>query len=156
VRRRPRVRVVLAPDKFKGSLTSEQVAEHLARGLVAAWSDIDVVTVPVADGGDGTLHAAVAAGFRRREVTVAGPTGQPVRSAFALRNGIAVVELAAASGLALLPDGQRQPLEATSWGTGELIRAALDAGCTEIILGVGGSASDLRHVIDNLLSMRRR
>jgi len=141
VRRRAGVRVVLAPDKFKGSLTSEQVAEHLARGLVAAWSDIDVVSVPVADGGDGTLHAAVAAGFRRREVTVTGPTGQPVRSAIAVRNGIAVVELAAASGLALLADGQPQPLEATSWGTGELIRAALDADCTEIILGVGGSAS---------------
>lgn len=129
--------VLLALDKFKGSLTAAQVAAHLAAGLRDAG--LAAVELPVADGGEGTLDAAVAAGYTRRPVTVSGPTGRPVAAAFALRDGTAVVELAAASGLALLPDGP-DPLRASSRGTGELVRAALDAGATRIVLGVGGSA----------------
>ena len=132
--------VLVAPDKFKGTLTAAEVAAHVATGLRSAHPDLDVVAAPVADGGDGTLDAAVAAGFRRVAATVTGPLGAPVEAAFALRGSTAVVELAAASGLALLGE-RRAARDATSRGTGELIRAALDAGADEIVLGVGGSAS---------------
>ncbi|MEU7818843.1 glycerate kinase [Pseudonocardia sp. NPDC049154] len=129
--------VLVAPDKFKGSLTAAEAAAHLAAGLRAAGREVR--ELPVADGGEGTLEAALAAGFTRVPVTVCGPTGKPVESAVAVRDGVAVVELAAASGLALLPDGP-DPLGATSRGTGELVAAALDAGVDTIVLGVGGSA----------------
>jgi glycerate kinase len=129
--------VLVAPDKFKGSLTAPEVAAHLAAGLREAGHR--AVELPVADGGEGTLDAALAAGFRRRPVTVTGPTGKPVDAAIALRDGTAVVELAAASGLAQLPDGP-EPMRASSRGTGELVAAALDAGARRIVLGVGGSA----------------
>ncbi len=132
--------VLVAPDKFKGSQSADQVAARVVAGLTAARPGLATVALPVADGGDGTLAAALAAGFQRRAIQVAGPTGRPVAAAIAVRGPVAVVELAAASGLVLLPDGP-DPLRATSRGTGELIRGALDAGCTQIVLGVGGSAS---------------
>ncbi|WP_219416703.1 glycerate kinase [Pseudonocardia nigra] len=132
--------VVLAPDKFKGSLSAADVARHLTAGLRRAVPGVTVVTVPVADGGDGTLDAACAAGFRAVPVVATGPTGAPVHTTYAERGGEAVVELAAVSGLAQLPDGQPDALGASSAGTGELIAAALDAGCRRIVLGVGGSA----------------
>jgi glycerate kinase len=102
--------------------------------------DVDAVVVPVADGGDGFLAAAVGAGFTEVPVVVAGPTGLPVDSAFGRRGTEAVVELASASGLAQLPQGRLSPMTATSRGTGDLVRAALEAGCTRIDLGIGGSA----------------
>lgn len=134
------MRVLVAPDKFKGTLSARDVAAHLADGLLAARPALQVECVPVADGGEGTLDAAGAAGFRSAAVTVTGPAGDPVSSAIAIRGRVAVVELAAASGLTLLPAGRPAPLTATSYGTGELVRAALDEGCRQIILGVGGSA----------------
>jgi glycerate kinase len=133
-------RVLLAPDKFKGTLTAAEVAGHLAAGLRAARPNVDTVTVPVADGGDGTLAAAEAAGFTRVPVTATGPTGMPCASGFGLRGTEAVVELAEVSGLAQLPGGRPQPLVATSRGTGELIAAALDAGARRVVVGIGGSA----------------
>lgn len=132
--------VLVAPDKFKGTLRADEVAGAVAAGLTSVRPDVDVVSTPVADGGDGTLDAAVAAGFRRMPVTVRGPTGDPVESAFGLRDGVAIVELAAASGLVLLPDGRFRPLTATSLGTGDLVAAALDAGCAQVVIGAGGSA----------------
>ena len=135
------MRVVLAPNAFKGSLTAAQVAAHLAAGIRRAAPGIDVVAAPVADGGDGTLDAALAAGFSRLAVSAHGPTGRRLESAIAVRDGVAVVELAAVSGLALLPGGRSDPLRASTFGVGELIRAALDAGCRQVVLGVGGSAS---------------
>ncbi|SNR73148.1 glycerate kinase [Haloechinothrix alba] len=136
--------VLIAPDKFKGSLTAPQVAGHLAAGLARALPTEshgpDLRLVPVADGGDGTLEAALAAGFRSVPVPCTGPTGQPIESSYAERDGVAVVELADASGLRRLPGGVRAPMRASSYGTGELVRAALDAGCREIVLGLGGSA----------------
>lgn len=134
------MRVLVVPDKFKGSLSASQVAEHVAAGLVAAAPGITVVGIPVADGGEGTLEAAEAAGFRLVPVEVAGPTGAPLSCALAVRGSTAVVEMAAASGLAVLPAGRPAPLAATSLGTGQLVRAALDLGCTEVVIGVGGSA----------------
>ncbi|MCQ8187822.1 glycerate kinase [Streptomyces rugosispiralis] len=135
------MRVLIAADKFKGSLTAAQVAERLTAGLRRVAPHASVVSVPVADGGDGTVDAAVAAGFGRREIRVTGPVGRPVTAAYALRNGAAVVEMAEASGLRHLPADVFAPLTATSYGTGEVLRAALDAGARSIALGVGGSAT---------------
>ncbi|MFF5389267.1 glycerate kinase [Streptomyces sp. NPDC013012] len=134
-------RVLVAADKFKGSLTAVEVAERVAAGLRRVVPDLEVETLPVADGGDGTVAAAVAAGFERHEVAVTGPVGEPVTAAFALRGTTAVVEMAEASGLQLLPDGVFAPLTATTYGSGELLRAALDAGATTVVFGVGGSAT---------------
>lgn len=133
--------MLVAADKFKGSLTAVQVAERVSAGLRQVVPDLTVETLPVADGGDGTVAAAVAAGFERREVPVTGPLGEPVVAAYALRGTTAVVEMAEASGLQLLPTGVFAPLTATTYGSGELLRAALDAGATTIVFGVGGSAT---------------
>ncbi|MQA60631.1 MAG: glycerate kinase [Actinophytocola sp.] len=132
--------VLLAPDKFKGSLSAPQVAERVATGLLRASPGLDIRQVPVADGGDGTLDAAIAAGYRRVPVRASGPTGEPVDTAYAERDGTAVVELADVSGLGLLPGGKLESLRASSFGTGEVLRAALDTGCRSIVLGLGGSA----------------
>ncbi|WP_208897821.1 glycerate kinase [Streptomyces incarnatus] len=134
-------RVLIAADKFKGSLTAVQVAERVTAGLRRVVPDLAVEALPVADGGDGTVDAAVAAGFERREVRVAGPLGQEVTAAFALRGETAVVEMAEASGLQRLPAGVFAPLTASTYGSGELLRAALDAGARTIVFGVGGSAT---------------
>ncbi|MFF5637692.1 glycerate kinase [Streptomyces sp. NPDC012825] len=134
-------RVLVAADKFKGSLTAVEVAQRVTAGLRRVVPDLQVETLPVADGGDGTVAAAVAAGFERHEVTVTGPVGEPVTAAFALRGATAVVEMAEASGLQLLPAGVFAPLTATTYGSGELLRAALDAGATTVVFGVGGSAT---------------
>jgi glycerate 2-kinase len=132
--------VLVASDKFKGSLTAAQVAAAVTAGIRRV-SDVDVVTVPIADGGDGTVDAAVSAGFARVPVTASGPTGAPVETSYARRGGTAVVEMADVSGLWRLPEGQREPMTATSRGLGEVLAAALDAGCTQIVMGIGGSAS---------------
>lgn len=134
-------RVLVAADKFKGSLTAVQVAERVTAGLRRVVPDLEVETLPVADGGDGTVAAAVAAGFARREARVTGPLGTPVTAAFAVRDGVAVVEMAEASGLQHLPEGVFAPLTATTYGSGELLLAALDAGARTIVFGVGGSAT---------------
>jgi glycerate kinase len=134
-------RVLIAADKFKGSLTAVQVAERVEAGLRRAVPGVEVESLPVADGGDGTVAAAVAAGFERREAAAAGPLGQEVTAAFALRGDTAVVEMAEASGLQRLPAGVFAPLTASTYGSGELLRAALDAGAQTIVFGVGGSAT---------------
>ncbi|MFI1171417.1 glycerate kinase [Streptomyces melanogenes] len=134
-------RVLVAADKFKGSLTAVQVAERVTAGLRRIVPGLAVETLPVADGGDGTVAAAVAAGFTRREARVTGPLGTPVTAAFAVRDGVAVVEMAEASGLQHLPEGVFAPLTATTYGSGELLLAALDAGARTIVFGVGGSAT---------------
>jgi glycerate kinase len=133
-------RILLAPDKFKGTLTAAQVAEHLAAGIKTRRPDVDVATAAVADGGDGLLEACESAGFARVAVDVAGPTGRSAPAAYVRRGGDAVVELAAIAGLARLGDAQA-PMTATSRGVGEVIASALDGGCTHIVLGIGGSAS---------------
>jgi glycerate 2-kinase len=133
--------VLVAPDKFKGSLSGRQAAEHLAAGLRRVVPGLDVDVCPVADGGDGTLDAVLSAGFRRVPVVAAGPTGDPVHTAYAERDGTAVVELADVSGLSRLPGATLAPMTASSYGVGEVIGAALDAGCATLVLGIGGSAS---------------
>ena len=135
------MRVVVAPDKFKGSLSAPAVAAAVSTGLRAVVPDVEAIEAPVADGGDGTLDAALSAGFTRVPVRVSGPTGEPVDTAYAVRDGVAVVELADACGLNRLPRGELAALTASSAGLGQVMRAALDAGCTSVVLGIGGSAS---------------
>jgi glycerate 2-kinase len=135
------VRIVVAPDKFRGSLTALEAAEAMAAGVRAVHPDAEVVLLPVADGGEGTVDAAVAAGFSLRHATVRGPAGDQVQAAYALHGEAAVLEMAEASGLRRLPSGTTAPLHASTYGTGELLRAALDAGARRIVLGVGGSAT---------------
>ena len=134
------MRVVVAPDKFKGSLTAAQVAARVAAGLTRAAPGVDVAKVPVADGGDGTLDAALSARYRRVRVRAEGPTVEQVDTAYAERDGVAVVELADVSGLGRLPAGRLAARTASSYGTGQVVRAAFDAGCRRIVLGIGGSA----------------
>jgi len=133
--------VVIAPDKFKGTLTASQVAGHVAAGLQRVRPGLPCVLVPVADGGEGTVDAAQAAGYRRVEMGVRGPTGRPVTAAFAFGEGTAIIESAQASGLSLLPGGAPAPLTASSRGVGELIMAAARMRAKRIVLGLGGVAS---------------
>jgi len=132
--------VLVASDKFKGSLTAAAVGEAVSAGIRGVCPNTKVVVVPVADGGDGTLAAAIAAGYHAVPVTASGPTGESVATCYAQRGDRAVVELADVSGLSQLSGGLA-PLTASSRGTGEVIAAALDAGCRRIVLGIGGSAS---------------
>ncbi len=139
------MRVVIAPDKFKGSLTALEAAEAMARGLsrVDPCSKID--RVPMADGGEGTVAALVAAtGGSYRTVTVTGPLGEPVVASFGLLGDgrTAALEMASASGLWLVPPALRDPLRATTRGTGQLLLAALEAGARRVIVGIGGSATN--------------
>lgn len=134
------MRILIASDKFKGSATGSEVAAAVADGIREIIPDAVVDAAPVADGGEGTVDAAVASGFTPVTVSVTGPTGRQVDATFALRDDEAIIEMAAASGLDVLPDGEKDALGATSRGTGELIVAALDRGATSIVLGVGGSA----------------
>ncbi|GII84521.1 glycerate kinase [Sphaerisporangium siamense] len=136
--------VVVAPDKFRGSLTSPEVAAHVAAGLRSARRE-HVVLLPIADGGDGTVDAVVASGFTRLETHVTGPVGERVLAAYAVRDEpdgrVAVIELAEASGLRRLSEAAASaPLTATSRGTGELVAHAVRHGATRIVLGLGGSA----------------
>ncbi|MFJ1751438.1 glycerate kinase [Kitasatospora sp. NPDC088134] len=132
--------VVVAPDKFKGSMDGAEAAARLAVGVRRAVPGVEVRELPVADGGEGTVAAALAAGFSRAEVKVAGPTGLPVVAGLAVRGDTAVVELAQASGLARLPGGRTAPLAASSYGVGQLIAKAVSLGASRVVLGLGGSA----------------
>jgi glycerate 2-kinase len=134
------MKVIVAADKFKGSLSAAEVGAHLATGLYEARPGITVVQLPVADGGEGTVAAALSAGFRFVRVVAEGPTGQRVETGYAEREGVAIVEMADVSGLCLLSGDQLAPLTASSYGTGEVLKAALDAGSRRVVLGVGGSA----------------
>jgi glycerate kinase len=131
--------VLICLDKFRGCLTAAEACAAVASGVSRAGGR--AVAMPVADGGEGTLAALAGAGYRQVHVDVTGPTGRPVRAAFAVRGTRAVIEMAQASGLDALPGGVPAPLVADSHGTGELIRAALDHGCLDIVLAVGGSAT---------------
>ena len=135
------MRIVVAPDKFKDALDAQSVGDAIAAGVRSVDAEADISVVPMADGGEGTLGPAIHAGFTAVSASVTGPLGDTVDAAFALQGTTAIIELAAASGLSLVPARQRNALAATSRGTGELIAQALDRGVTSIILAVGGSAS---------------
>ncbi len=139
------MRVVIAPDKFKESLTALEAADAMARGVAAATAAAVIDRVPMADGGEGTVDALVAATDGKiREVQVTGPLGEPVLARFGLSgDGLtAVIEMAAASGLVLVPLAKRNPLITTTRGTGELLLAAIAAGARRVVVGIGGSATN--------------
>ncbi len=133
--------MVVAPDKFKGSADAATVAAAIVAGLRDVWGDAPAYAiVPMADGGDGTVEAFLSTGASARIVDVRGPLGAPVQALYARDGDTAIVEMAAASGLALLGD-ERAATRATTFGTGELLRDALDLGAKRIVLGIGGSAT---------------
>jgi glycerate kinase len=133
------MRIVIAPDSFKGSLGAGEAAAAIAEGVRRVLPDAEVLLRPVADGGEGTVAAALRAGYAPRAVRVTGPDARPVDAVLALDGDTAVVELASAAGIGLLP--RPAPLTAGTYGVGELVRAALDAGARRIVLGIGGSAT---------------
>jgi glycerate 2-kinase len=134
-------RVVLAADKFKGSLTAAEVAEALAAGMLDVLPGLETIMLPVADGGDGTVAAALSAGFDKIIVDAVGPTGERMQAPYALDGDRAVVELAAVVGLSMLPGGRLDPLGSSTYGLGLVIADAIRRGATTIVLGLGGSAS---------------
>jgi glycerate 2-kinase len=133
--------IVLAPDKFKGSLTGEQAAQAMAQGVCRADPAMTPIVCPVADGGEGTLDAVLAAGFERVDALASGPTGAPVHTAYARKDERAVIEMADICGLQRLPAATPAPLTATSYGLGSVMAQALADGCRDIVITVGGSAS---------------
>jgi len=135
------LRVLLAPDKFKGTLTAAEVADALRAGIAARSPRSQISIIPVADGGDGSLDVALSRQFQRREVPTAGPLGDGRWGAIAVRDESAVIELACLCGLQALAGAKPEPLKATSLGLGLAMRAALDAGFRHLIIGLGGSAS---------------
>lgn len=139
------MKIVIAPDSYKESLSALEVATQIEAGFREVFPEWSYTKVPVADGGEGTVEALVAAtGGRVIDCTVSGPLGTPVQAFFGLTGDgrTAVIEMAAASGLALVPPAQRAPLQASTAGVGELILAALDAGARRFIIGIGGSATN--------------
>ena len=139
-----RMRILIAPDKFKGSLTAAEAAAAIAEGALRVYPDAVATQFPIADGGEGTLEAAVSAGYEERLNAVVGPilapSAPPGPSARPRGSVTAVIETAQASGLAEMEPTPENALRAHSYGCGQLIAAALDAGATEIVLGLGGSA----------------
>ncbi|HCD7552301.1 glycerate kinase [Citrobacter farmeri] len=139
------MKIVIAPDSYKESLSALEVANAIEQGFREIWPDADYVKIPVADGGEGTVEAMVEATTGRIvEVDVTGPLGEPVTAFYGLSGDerTAFIEMAAASGLEQVPVTLRDPIKTTSWGTGELIRHALDVGVEHIIIGLGGSATN--------------
>jgi len=140
------MKIVIACDSFKEALAAAEACEAVARGVRRAWPDAAVDLIPMADGGEGTVATLVAATRGTiREATVTGPLGEPVKAAWGLLGGdrrTAVLEMAAASGLGLVPRTRRNPLITTTYGTGQLILSAIEAGAREIIIGIGGSATN--------------
>ncbi|SER38551.1 glycerate kinase [Azotobacter beijerinckii] len=139
------MKIVIAPDSFKESLSATDVAAAIAAGLGEVWPQAELLCRPMADGGEGTVDAVIAAvGGERRESLVRGPLGEPVAAHWGWVAGSrsAVIEMAAASGLHLVPADRRDALRSCTYGTGELILAALEAGAERIVLGFGGSATN--------------
>lgn len=139
------MKIVVAPQSLKGSLTAAETGRAMAEGVRAVYPQAEVCIVPVADGGEGTTQALVdATNGRLLEREVTGPLGEPVQALFGLLGDghTAVIEMAASSGLPLVPPEQRDPRVTTTYGVGELVLAALDAGCSRLIIGIGGSATN--------------
>ena len=139
------MKIIIAPDSFKGSLSALEVARAIQKGIKNADTTIETVVVPMADGGEGTVQSLVdATDGRIIELNVHDPLFRKIKSFYGIMGDgkTAVIEMAAASGLPLLKPQERNPLKTTSYGTGELIKDAVDRGCNEVILGLGGSATN--------------
>ena len=149
------MKVIIAIDSFKGCLTSKEANEAAAEGIMKAYPDAEIIKVPVSDGGEGYMEAFHAAiGGRLEEVTVRDPLMRPIMAKYLIKNDLAVIEMAQASGLTLLTQEERNPMVATSYGTGQLVADAVRKGAKHIIVGLGGSATSdagigmLRALID--------
>ena len=134
---------LIMPDSFKGTMDSIEVCEIMKSAVLEKNPGAEVVTVPVADGGEGTVDCFLSAfGGEKKTVTVTGPYGKKVQAAYGITGDTAIIEMAAASGFALTDNGMRDPSAATTFGVGELVRAAVESGCSRIILGLGGSCTN--------------
>ena len=138
------MKILLAPDSFKGTISSIDAINYLEDAAKRHFSDLEIVRVPIADGGEGTVDAIIeATGGEYRYLDVTGPIGKKVKAKYGIINGrIAVIEMAQASGLPLLKPEERNPMITTTYGTGELIKATLDEGIRDIFIGIGGSATN--------------
>jgi len=139
------MKIIIAPDSFKDSLSAQGVADAVAQGLAQVWPDAQLIKCPMADGGEGTVEAVLAAcNGQWRETRVRGPLGTAVEARWGWlpQSRTAIIEMAEASGLQLVPPGQRDACSSSTYGTGELIRAALDEGASRVILAIGGSATN--------------
>lgn len=137
------MKVLVALDSFKGSLSSVEAGEAVKRGVLRVCPDAECTVCPLADGGEGTVDALnVALGGSLRRVTVTGPAGTPVEAVYSLAGDMAVMEMASAAGITLVPDEERNPLTATTFGVGEMIADAVRAGARRFVVGIGGSATN--------------
>ena len=137
------MKIVIASDSFKGSLTSVEVAQAATRGIKAVYPDCDVVAVNVADGGEGTVEAVVdALGGQIIHTTVSDPLGRPIQARYGIAGKKAIIEMASASGLPLLSSEERNPWITSTYGTGEMIMDAIQRGCSQFLIGIGGSATN--------------
>ena len=139
------MKIVIAPQSFKGSLSSRKVADAIALGLRRVLNDVELVLLPMADGGEGTVDALISAtGGDLRQNEVTGPLGNKIAACWGILGDetTAIIEMSAASGLTLVPPGRLNPMVTTTYGTGELIRAAIETGCRKLIIGIGGSATN--------------
>ena len=138
------MKIVIASDSFKGSLSSIEVADNLETGIRRIYPEADILKLPVADGGEGTVETLVTGmGGRLVDAEVVGPSGNLINSSFGiLPGGEAIIEMAAASGLTLVKDGKLDPMNTTTYGTGQLILKALEMGCKRLYIGIGGSATN--------------
>lgn len=135
------MKIVIAPDSFKGSATSREISQWIENGIHSIIPDCETVKIAIGDGGEGSLDAVLNAGFTGHSAKVSGPLGNPVNACFAMKGETAFIEMAQASGLSQLPGGKKDALHTSSFGTGQLIRVALDKGATTIILAIGGTAT---------------
>lgn len=138
-------KIVIAPDSFKGSMSAKEVADAIERGIKSVLTNAEIIKIPMADGGEGTVETLVdATSGQIIKLNVLDPLGSETEAYFGILGdgSTAVIEMALASGLTMVPRDKRNPLFTTTFGTGQLIKAALDNGCRELIIGVGGSATN--------------
>ncbi|MDT3424885.1 glycerate kinase [Paenibacillus forsythiae] len=139
------MRILIVPDSYKGSLSSKEVADCMEQGVLEAMPEAIVRKIPIADGGEGTVEAMISAlNGEYRELEVVGPLGDPVTAVYGVydKGRAAVIEMAAASGLTLVPKEKLNPMVTTTYGTGQLIKEALENGCRRLVIGIGGSATN--------------
>ena len=137
------MKVVIAIDSFKGSLTSLEAGKAAAEGVGLAHPGAETVVFPVADGGEGTVEALIAGlGGEKQQVQVCGPLGEKVSCTYGKAGTVAVMEMSAAAGITLVADGERNPMHTTTYGVGEMIAHGIEKGCREFVIGIGGSATN--------------